>query len=514
MGVNSLSVQWRAVGKRVRGVSHVQSGKPCQDAVDWWEQEGVAALVVADGHGSDRSPRSDVGAAFAVDVALNALRSLHANSDLALANLRALKHLADEQLPRLLVRDWRDRVLAHHAATVATTPTTLPEGAEGAVPTDPAGPADEPVSGLGVPAASADARRPCADAAQEPDLTPGMRLSSNPAGLRSFALPTVPGCVAEGRVRLPPNRSSSAPPPAPEAGDVLVQRMRLSGSFALPTVPGCVAEGRVRLPPNRSSSAPPPAPGAGDVLVQGMRLSGSFALPTVPGCVAEGRVRLPPNRSSSASPPAPEAGGVLVQGMRLSGSFALPTVPGCVAEGRVRLPPNRSSSGSPPAPEAGDVLVQYGSTLLTVLAGPEVLLFLQLGDGDILVVADDGTVTRPMPEDSRLMANETTSLCTVDAWREIRVALYPLVEGAPALILLATDGYANSFVSEQDFLRVGPDYLQAIREEGLAAVASRLDEWLADASTQGSGDDITLGIVARSDVAEGAEHALREGAPS
>ena len=424
MGVNSLSVQWRAVGKRVRGVSHVQSGKPCQDAVDWWEQEGVAALVVADGHGSDRSPRSDVGAAFAVDVALNALRSLHANSDLALANLRALKHLADEQLPRLLVRDWRDRVLAHHAATVATTPTTLPEGAEGAVPTDPAGPADEPVSGLGVPAASADARRPCADAAQEPDLTPGMRLSSNPAGLRSFALPTVPGCVAEGRVRLPPNRSSSAPPPAPEAGDVLVQRMRLSGSFALPTVPGCVAEGRVRLPPNRSSS------------------------------------------------------------------------------------------GSPPAPEAGDVLVQYGSTLLTVLAGPEVLLFLQLGDGDILVVADDGTVTRPMPEDSRLMANETTSLCTVDAWREIRVALYPLVEGAPALILLATDGYANSFVSEQDFLRVGPDYLQAIREEGLAAVASRLDEWLADASTQGSGDDITLGIVARSDVAEGAEHALREGAPS
>jgi len=469
MGVNSLSVQWRAVGKRVRGVSHVQSGKPCQDAVDWWEQEGVAALVVADGHGSDRSPRSDVGAAFAVDVALNALRSLHANSDLALANLRALKHLADEQLPRLLVRDWRDRVLAHHAATVATTPTTLPEGAEGAVPTDPAGPADEPVSGLGVPAASADARRPCADAAQEPDLTPGMRLSSNPAGLRSFALPTVPGCVAEGRVRLPPNRSSSAPPPAPEAGDVLVQRMRLSGSFALPTVPGCVAEGRVRLPPNRSSSA---------------------------------------------SPPAPEAGGVLVQGMRLSGSFALPTVPGCVAEGRVRLPPNRSSSGSPPAPEAGDVLVQYGSTLLTVLAGPEVLLFLQLGDGDILVVADDGTVTRPMPEDSRLMANETTSLCTVDAWREIRVALYPLVEGAPALILLATDGYANSFVSEQDFLRVGPDYLQAIREEGLAAVASRLDEWLADASTQGSGDDITLGIVARSDVAEGAQHGLKEGAPS
>ena len=379
MGVNSLSVQWRAVGKRVRGVSHVQSGKPCQDAVDWWEQEGVAALVVADGHGSDRSPRSDVGAAFAVDVALNALRSLHANSDLALANLRALKHLADEQLPRLLVRDWRDRVLAHHAATVATTPTTLPEGAEGAVPTDPAGPADEPVSGLGVPAASADARRPCADAAQEPDLTPGMRLSSNPAGLRSFALPTVPGCVAEGRVRLPPNRSSS---------------------------------------------------------------------------------------------------------------------------------------GSPPAPEAGDVLVQYGSTLLTVLAGPEVLLFLQLGDGDILVVADDGTVTRPMPEDSRLMANETTSLCTVDAWREIRVALYPLVEGAPALILLATDGYANSFVSEQDFLRVGPDYLQAIREEGLAAVGSHLDEWLAEASTQGSGDDITLGIVSRSDVAEGAQHGLKEGAPS
>jgi serine/threonine protein phosphatase PrpC len=144
-----------------------------------------------------------------------------------------------------------------------------------------------------------------------------------------------------------------------------------------------------------------------------------------------------------------------------------------------------------------DVLVQYGSTLLAILITPEFLLFLQLGDGDILTVANDGIVTRPIPKDKRLIANETTSLSTPHAWREVQVVFQPLLEELPTLILLSTDGYANSFVSEQDFLKVGVDYLELIREQGLEQVAFHLDEWLTDASIRGSGDDITLGLAFR-----------------
>lgn len=144
-----------------------------------------------------------------------------------------------------------------------------------------------------------------------------------------------------------------------------------------------------------------------------------------------------------------------------------------------------------------ELLVSYGSTLLAAILAQDFLLFLQLGDGDILAVSGDGQVTRPIPRDERLIANETTSLSTPHAWREMRVAFWSISDEPPALVLLSTDGYANSFVSEQDFLKVGTDYLGLIREQGIEQVAVHLEEWLKDASAQGSGDDITICLASR-----------------
>lgn len=150
-----------------------------------------------------------------------------------------------------------------------------------------------------------------------------------------------------------------------------------------------------------------------------------------------------------------------------------------------------------------DPLLAYGATVMTVLVAEAFILYLQLGDGDILVVADAerGSVTRPLERDERHFANQTTSLCTPDAWRDVKVRFQALVHPPPALILLATDGYANSFVDEAAFLQVGSDMLDLIRAEGLVAVEANLETWLAEASQTGSGDDITLGILCRADVA-------------
>jgi serine/threonine protein phosphatase PrpC len=144
-------------------------------------------------------------------------------------------------------------------------------------------------------------------------------------------------------------------------------------------------------------------------------------------------------------------------------------------------------------------LIAYGATLLTVFVSSTFIHILQLGDGDILTVSDAGEVNRPLPKDERLIANETTSLCQRSAWQDFRSCFIPLAGSPPALILLSSDGYSNSFRDEDSFLKVGKDILDLIRTEGPRAIRISPREWLREASQAGSGDDITLGIIYRKD---------------
>ncbi len=264
---------WHVAGKSVQGASHLREGKPCQDALLWGQEDSMVALAVADGHGSEKSPNSAEGAQIAVETAVEMLECLYLKAEIPRTDLRGFKRNAEELLPKLIVRTWRERVLERHRSKIG-------------------------------------------EAATEEHL-----------GL-------------------------------------------------------------------------------------------------------------------------------------------------------------------------------YGATLLAVLSVPEFLLFLQLGDGDILAVAEDGSVSRAVEKDKKLIANETTSLCSSDAWHEVRVVFRPLLEGPPCLLLLSTDGYSNSFVSDDDFLKVGSDYLNLVREEGLHEVESRLEGWLNDASARGSGDDITVALLYRESVPE------------
>ena len=145
-------------------------------------------------------------------------------------------------------------------------------------------------------------------------------------------------------------------------------------------------------------------------------------------------------------------------------------------------------------------LLAYGSTVLAVAVTKQFVLYLQLGDGDIVHVSEEGEPTRPMPKDDRLFANETTSLCAPRAWKDFRVQFQVIAERQPALIMLATDGYINSYQNEEGFLKVGADILQMIREEGAEKIKQELPGWLTQVSEKGSGDDITLGLVVRTNL--------------
>jgi hypothetical protein len=125
------------------------------------------------------------------------------------------------------------------------------------------------------------------------------------------------------------------------------------------------------------------------------------------------------------------------------------------------------------------------------------IAFLQVGDGDILYVTKDGKTRRPLPEDSRLVANQTTSLCQPDAANDFRTSVLKKNEKFPELVILSSDGYANSFRSDEDYLMIGGDYLEMLRTSGSDHVAKDLNDILMEASTKGSGDDITVGLLKR-----------------
>ena len=141
-------------------------------------------------------------------------------------------------------------------------------------------------------------------------------------------------------------------------------------------------------------------------------------------------------------------------------------------------------------------LIPYGATLLAVLVMETFIVCLQLGDGDIAFVRENGKVVRPMPEDKRLLANETTSLCADTAIEDFRRKFYELKSPPPALIMLSTDGYANSFSTPDGFRQVSVDILRKLYQDGgLADVKRQFREWLQAATEEGSGDDTTVGIM-------------------
>jgi hypothetical protein len=136
----------------------------------------------------------------------------------------------------------------------------------------------------------------------------------------------------------------------------------------------------------------------------------------------------------------------------------------------------------------------YGTGLVTVIAAESFMAFWQIGDGDALTEYATGEVGRPVPRDEPLMAGETVSLCSPDAWRMFRVAIF----GTPApVILVTTGGFSKEFQDDESFFKVSSDVREMILTDGMEAVNARLDAWLREMTEQGGGDDVTLGIVSQ-----------------
>ncbi len=140
-----------------------------------------------------------------------------------------------------------------------------------------------------------------------------------------------------------------------------------------------------------------------------------------------------------------------------------------------------------------DPVLAYGSTLLVALCTTQRVHLAQIGDGDIVVASPAGAVSAPMPGDDRLVAGETTSLCTPGARADFRFASVPAAEAA--VVLLATDGYGTAFADPDWRTAVGRDFLAAVTGPSWAQLGEQLPAWLSDSARVG-GDDVSVAVLA------------------
>ena len=140
------------------------------------------------------------------------------------------------------------------------------------------------------------------------------------------------------------------------------------------------------------------------------------------------------------------------------------------------------------------VLVPYGSTLLLAMCLPEVVITMQIGDGDILAISRDGTAYLPMPS-PRFEGERTASLCLPQAEREFRHAALALADFSLLAVMLVTDGYGNSQASDDWHTIAGADIAAQARRFGVDWFAQQLDDWARlCASRSGAGDDTTIAM--------------------
>lgn len=136
--------------------------------------------------------------------------------------------------------------------------------------------------------------------------------------------------------------------------------------------------------------------------------------------------------------------------------------------------------------------VAYGATLLVAVASDRAVALAQLGDGDIVLVRGDD-VTLPIEPDARLVASQTTSLCLESADADFRCSVVDDIADLD-LVLLSTDGYANSFADDEWERTVGVDLASRIAELGADAIRLQLPAWLGE-SAAASGDDTSVALL-------------------
>ncbi|MGH8908029.1 MAG: PP2C family serine/threonine-protein phosphatase [Egibacteraceae bacterium] len=145
--------------------------------------------------------------------------------------------------------------------------------------------------------------------------------------------------------------------------------------------------------------------------------------------------------------------------------------------------------------ESHAALLAYGCTVMAALGTPHAVGVLQIGDGDIVAVADDGhrTVSRPLPDDPTNVANVTASLSQPEAFDHLRVRV---MREPQLLVWASTDGFGGAYTDPEWWRQVGAELAERRERLPLDEIERRIPEWLAEPANV-AGDDTTMAMLLR-----------------
>ena len=143
-------------------------------------------------------------------------------------------------------------------------------------------------------------------------------------------------------------------------------------------------------------------------------------------------------------------------------------------------------------PDKSKIYAQYGTTLLGLVLFNDYLFAFQIGDGDIVFVSNDSIDS--VIKGDKILGVETHSMSKNDAWKKAITVVRRMSFDSqlPAMFLMSTDGFANSYKNEDEFNKTCSEYLEMINQHGVKAVSDNLKSWLSETSAFGCGDDITV----------------------
>ena len=143
----------------------------------------------------------------------------------------------------------------------------------------------------------------------------------------------------------------------------------------------------------------------------------------------------------------------------------------------------------------------FGCTFLAGIVYEDIILILQHGDGDIVALHRESTID-VMETDGRNFAGSTLSLGSLKDANQIT---HRVISGddIPELITISTDGIKNSYDdtdsdSISQFYKI-PVVIKNAIDSGrdIQEITADLDSLLERITTNGSGDDVTLGIIVK-----------------
>ncbi len=104
----------------VKGASHKASGTVCQDSSAYLAEERYAVAVVADGHGSKKHFRSNIGSEFAVNCTIETVKRFYRNPEEFENNFPKNHKMVIRNIQKQIISAWNIKVAGHFKTNPVT----------------------------------------------------------------------------------------------------------------------------------------------------------------------------------------------------------------------------------------------------------------------------------------------------------------------------------------------------------------------------------------------------------